>query len=300
MKILKFRELMKLLMMKIGMLIIMFLLRGNIKKLLIVIIFKYGQVMLGVKLKNLLDIQIEKDIFRVRTKHGVVDVTEDHNLINRKREMIKPCDFEIGEELLHNYMEFGESQITFDEIINKTNNIEPETLKEKEMFVKGFFLGDGSSGMYIYKIGKKYCWHLNNLDFNIIEKLQRFCKDIWEDVNFKIDDIRQNSNINGISSDKKKLAIGFDKVHTKDKEKRIACDIINGTIENKKWFLIGFYCADGNRKNKQKIISFCQKHKFTMSFLNYLCQPLGLKTCISMRDDIFNIFDKITVKNQND
>ena len=100
----------------------------------------------------------------------------------------------MGEEFLHNYMEFGESQITFDEIIDKIYNIEPETLTEKEMFVKGFFLGDGSCGIYKYKPGSKYCWHLNNSDFNIIEKLQRFCKDIWPDINFKIYDIRESSD----------------------------------------------------------------------------------------------------------
>ena len=37
-----------------------------------------------------------------------------------------------------------------------------------------------------------------------------------------------------------------------------------------------------------------------MSSLNYLCQSIGLKTCISMRDDNFNIFQMITVKNQSD
>ena len=52
-------------------------------------------------------------------------------------------------------MDFGEPQITFDEIINKIYNIEPETLIEKKMFLKGFFLGDGSSGIYKYKFGKK-------------------------------------------------------------------------------------------------------------------------------------------------
>ena len=46
------------------------------------------------------------------------------------------------------------------------------------MFVIGFFMGDGSSGIYKYKTGKKNCWHLNNLDFNLIETLQRFCKEI--------------------------------------------------------------------------------------------------------------------------
>ena len=37
-----------------------------------------------------------------------------------------------------------------------------------------------------------------------------------------------------------------------------------------------------------------------MSGLKYLCQSLGLETCVSMRDDEFNTFDMITVKNQSD
>ena len=36
-----------------------------------------------------------------------------------------------------------------------------------------------------------------------------------------------------------------------------------------------------------------------MSGLKYLCQSLGLKTCVSMRDDKFKIFEMITVKNQS-
>ena len=49
---------------------------------------------------------------------------------------MKPCNLEIGEEILHNFMNFNEPQITYDEIINKTYNIEPETLRAKEMFSK--------------------------------------------------------------------------------------------------------------------------------------------------------------------
>ena len=66
------------------------------------------------------------------------------------KEIFKPCDLVMGEELLHKFMIFDEPQITFDEIFNKIYNSEPEILKEKVMFVKGFFLGDGSSGNYKY------------------------------------------------------------------------------------------------------------------------------------------------------
>ena len=154
-------------------------------------------------IKKVVRHKTEKDIYRIRTKHAIVDVTEDHSLLDQNREVIKPCDLIIGEELLHNHMNFGESKITFDEIINKIYNIEPTTLKEKEMFVKGFFLGDGSSGIYKYKSGVKYCWHLNNLNFNIIEKLQRYCKEIWNE-DFKIYDIRESSHVYRISSGRKK------------------------------------------------------------------------------------------------
>ena len=105
-------------------------------------------------IKKLVRHKTEKDNYLIRTKHGIVDVTEDHSLINTNGETIKPCVLEIGEELLHNYIEFGEPQITFDGTINKIYNNEPETLIEKEMFVKGFFLGDGSSGIYKNKSGK--------------------------------------------------------------------------------------------------------------------------------------------------
>ena len=112
------------------------------------------------------------------------------------------------------FLEFGQPQITFDEINNKFYNIEPKTLKEKEMFIKGFFLGGGSSGLYKCTSGRKYCWHLNKLDFDLIEKLQRFCKKIWVDIDLKIYDIRENSNIYRISSNKKKLASKFENFHT--------------------------------------------------------------------------------------
>ena len=45
----------------------------------------------------------------------------------------------------------------------------------------------------------------------------------------------------------------------------------------------------------KKNISFSQKHKITTPGLNYLCQSLGLKTTIGMRDDKFIILNLITV-----
>ena len=55
------------------------------------------------------------------------------------------------------------------------------------------------------------------------------------------------------------MAIEFNNFYTKYKEKRIPDYILNESIENRKWFLIGFYSADGSKTNKQKNISFYSK-----------------------------------------
>ena len=34
----------------------------------------------------------KKNIHKIRTKHDIVDVTEDHSLLDKNRESIKRCD----------------------------------------------------------------------------------------------------------------------------------------------------------------------------------------------------------------
>ena len=123
------------------------------------------------------------------------------------------------------------------------------------MFVKGFFLGDGTSRVYKYNSGVKYCWTLNNLDFSFIEKLKRYADEVWNE-NFNIYDIRESSHVYRTSLRKKKMALEFEAFYTEEKEKRIPPYILNETLESRKWFLIGFYAADGYRKkNKHKYLS---------------------------------------------
>ena len=64
--------------------------------------------------------------------------------------------------------------------------------------------------------------------------------------------------------------------------------------------LLDFMQLMVKKKHKYKNISLTQKHKITISGLNYLCQSLGLKTCIGIRDDKFRVFNLNTVKNMSD
>ena len=85
----------------------------------------------------------------------------------------------MGEELFHNHFNVEEKCSTFDEIFEKIYKTEPTTIKEKEMYVKDFFFR--TSGSYNYSLGTKYCWTLNNLDFEKIEKLKRYSDEVWNE-----------------------------------------------------------------------------------------------------------------------
>jgi DNA polymerase elongation subunit (family B) len=56
------------------------------------------------KIKRVIRHKTKKKIYRVNTHCGVIDVTEDHSLMNSKKEKIKPKDCIVGEtELFHSY-----------------------------------------------------------------------------------------------------------------------------------------------------------------------------------------------------
>ena len=66
----------------------------------------------------------------------IVDVKDDHSLTGRDRKIIKQCDLVMGEDLLHNFIGFGEPKISIDETIDKVYNIEPGTFKETKCLTK--------------------------------------------------------------------------------------------------------------------------------------------------------------------
>jgi len=65
----------------------------------------------------------KKDIYRITTHTGSVDVTEDHSLLDKNGEIVKPKDTVIGQELLHSYPVLGASKC---ETLNLTDSIRIE------------------------------------------------------------------------------------------------------------------------------------------------------------------------------
>jgi hypothetical protein len=81
-----------------------------------------------------------KKIYRVTTPSGMIDVSEDHSLINSKLQCVKPNELKLGERLLHSFPVF------FDEISLERN------LTEKQAQAWGFFMKYGSIHDNIWSI----------------------------------------------------------------------------------------------------------------------------------------------------
>ena len=74
-----------------------------------------------------------KKIYRITTHTGMVDVTEDHSLLDENKTIIKPKDTKIGMKLLHNYPKFkSNNDIKLSDFLDYIENIQHKSKEEKE------------------------------------------------------------------------------------------------------------------------------------------------------------------------
>ena len=72
------------------------------------------------QIKNVIRHKVTKKMYRVLTHTGIVDVTEDHSLINSLKEEISPKNLKVNDTLLHSFPNFNKNYSEFPniEIIN--------------------------------------------------------------------------------------------------------------------------------------------------------------------------------------
>ena len=78
-----------------------------------------------VDIKRVIRHKCDKKIYKILTHTGCIDITEDHSLITKDKEPIKPCDLKVGDSLLHSFpKEFCDT----DEIIKTTKQFINENI----------------------------------------------------------------------------------------------------------------------------------------------------------------------------
>jgi DNA polymerase elongation subunit (family B) len=91
------------------------------------------------KIKRVIRHKTEKEIYRVSTERGIVDVTEDHSLLRPDCTKTIPKEVKVGEELLHSFPEyFIEFDTTIIEGEMKTNNTNINTLTNEDSYILGY------------------------------------------------------------------------------------------------------------------------------------------------------------------
>jgi DNA polymerase elongation subunit (family B) len=214
-----------------------------------------------------------KKIIRVLTHAGSVDVTDDHSLLKPDRTEISPKDLNIGDSLLHyDLPQFSSSLGNLD-----------------ELRIMGFFMGDGSCGVYECPSGMKSSWALNNADMRLLEFYKDLCEKVYPKLKWKINNTIKSSGVYKLSPvGKVKLFIQkYRELMYIDKRKNIPTFILNGSSEMAKSFWDGLYDADGDKSGTTRID---QKNETTCAQIAYLATKLGYKISINSRKDKQHVY----------
>ena len=232
------------------------------------------------RIRGFIKREVEKEFFRVNTYDGVVDVTEDHGLINHKGEPISPKELKEGVSLLY------PTQTLNDDLTHDITNCRNEMSRE-EAEVLGLFVADGSCS-YIEK-AKRWIWKIDSKDLDLLEKAKKKIEKVFN-VKCKIWNCKKSSNVYRLSlsgnnyGTVKKIASYFRSIcYTKKSGiKRIPQSIINGSREIKEAFLKGYFLGDGNIYKGYRSMD---DNPIVIAQLKFLYETLGYKTRIECRED---------------
>lgn len=222
------------------------------------------------KVKRIIRHKTLKEIYRVLCHTGVVDVTEDHGLLDTDANKISPKEIVKGSELL---------------ISDLPTDIEYsfEGINKNLAFVMGLFYAYGSCG--------EYSWVINKCNRPLLEK----CKDILNssrkeseyEVNtleYKIFETMESSKLVPTGEGIKNLVQIWRKLfYDKNKYKKVPDEILWTSKEVRQSFLDGYYSGDGYYR-------FDNKGKIGAAGLYYLVTSLGYKASINTRVDKPDIY----------
>jgi hypothetical protein len=226
-----------------------------------------------------------KQLKRVETKNGVIDCTEDHSLFDNSGNEVKPSTLVRGDKIeIYN---------------NDINYFASSTVTDREAWLFGFFMADGSSvycdrtqkyfskrkGEYVIHRGKRANWKISNKSLDRLNK----AKEIMENsfcLKASIKDHRTSSNVYNLVVENAENAKFFsNNFYTSYRYKKVPEFILNASKEVKKAFLDGFCCGDGQNDTIDECIEFGQKSKVAMAGLYFIMKELGYNFRCHNRND---------------
>jgi DNA polymerase elongation subunit (family B) len=216
----------------------------------------------------------QKQIWRVLTHTGLVDVTEDHSLLDSNLNLIKPGELMIGQELFHACPQISSHECPY---------------SDEELFVFGMFVGDGSCGLYDCPSGKKATWAINNQCKALLERCKSSLEQTYPGMKFVIMDTLKSSGVYKLSP----------RGNVRGLVEKWRCICYDGDAKKipdfafgHPAFLEGLWASDGCRRDNE--VGGCHridtKNQVTAQWYYMYLVSLGYKVSLNTRNDKPNIF----------
>ena len=234
-----------------------------------------------------------KRLYRVVTHTGIVDVTEDHSLLNEYAQEITPNEVVLGMKLLHNNLPNLEYQ--------------DPTMDEDTAWIWGFFMAEGTCGTYNCPSCVKSSWSISNQNHDFLNRAQSILRKIEPEYDFIIDPCMKSSNVDKLNArgdDIPGLVSKYEQLFytrrsttmnqnaTTDlgiRFKKVPYQILMAPNNIKQAFLQGWYDGDGSKK-EGVCRRFDIKGQIGAAGLFYICKALGYNVSINTRTDKEEIY----------
>ena len=223
---------------------------------------------------------VDKKIYRVRTKNGLICVTGDHSLFSAGKE-VKPTDLQIGDQIDLNI--FPETGQGYNHVYNP--------------WFDGFFAADGTAGIYYKKHNDKYTQKIVQAKISKHKEhcIDRVCKELgWGKYNFEEKSGKQSYRAALTGKDRESTVIKLiERYYSKNRHKIIPMDILDGSNNVIEEFLNGYTDGDGHIEQRKETFAprrtWSTKSMALALGIQFICNKLGINTSINTR------VDKITI-----
>lgn len=218
-------------------------------------------------IKKVIRHKTHKKIYKVLTDTGMVEVTEDHSLLDENCKIIKPKECDLNTRLLSSYP--------------ATFNSSDYSISKNKAILYGFFYSNGSCNS---------TWALNNSDMNVLNYLKNLLEIEYPDVKFTV----SSHGVYKLISENHKNLVEEYKIlfYDTDGYKKVPTEILNSNENTIQAFLEGYFMADECRNHT----IFDNKEQIGSAGLYFLTKKLGYKVSLNTTKDTLRM--TITKENQ--
>ncbi len=216
--------------------------------------------------------KVKKKGYRILTRKGFVECTEDHSLVIDGKN-VKPSELKVGDKI--NLIPLRAETRT--------------DISSDIAWLFGLYTAEGTCNSYLYKGTTKYSWRIANQDKKLLEKAQRVIQEHLAFETHVLDIRKSSSTYDLVPKGNHKLVVDyFRSLCYEGDQKIIPKCLLNSSIETKKAFINGILDGDGNT-DKNGLTTIDQIYKTVSAGLIIILEQLGLEYSLQTRKDKPNV-----------